>query len=592
MGGDRMFKLNIFRKIVLMLILILLPIVVLYAISTRISMNVVQKQIYESNLDQLTFLMNQLDTNIEQLSMFPVLLSYDPSIRDYIDRRSPKQIEALIAESRIREKLSLQSVANSWQNELTILFPEEFKLISSSPFRSAHDDEMNGPIYNQWTYIEEGLSQSRKTFFVLEIGEPAREVKKELAEAVFQVRFNSANIAQMLDTYKMSNSKNNDPFLYHPQEKVIFNSTSSVSKTQTLVQLLNEEKLASDSGQKLFKIDQEEYLVNYVKSKQLGWYLVDYTPYESIIEPIRENRNFMFAIVVLLLIMAVTASFMLYRNVQRPLEQLISKVQRIKNGDFSARINYQAKNEFDYLINDFNEMAKQIQILIEDVYTERIHSREAILKQLQSQINPHFLYNSLFFIINSAVLEDRKSVIKMAESLAQYCRYATRVENQSVTVYEEVELVRSYLTIITLRMNRLEYEIDLPEQMMELKVPRLILQPIVENAIVHGIENNPSGGFITITGKQDEYYNYIFVEDDGLGMTTGQLIELLAKLNKPMSSEVGCGTWNVNQRLLYQFGKGSGLIFEQLPSSGLRTTIKWARSVEITVQHEDTKGDK
>lgn len=553
-----------------MLILLLVPILILYSLSNRTSTEVVRQQIESSNLSQLTFLMDQMDTNIEQLSMFPVLLSYDPNIREFLDHRPPRLFDALNAEYRIIAKLGLQSVSNEWRNDLSLILPQERRSITSSAFLQDSDEDMLGPIYKRWTYVSEGEDR----YFVREIGEPLSADLKPEASAVFRVRFHTGNLTAMLDAYKKG--KNNDPFLYLRDEQPVWNSTSQTNKIRQLIgQLPIPEPDGADSGQRLIRLDGEQYLVSYVKSEQLGWYLVDYTPYQSVIAPITHQRNFFYAIIALLLLLAVGATFLLYRNVQRPLVQLISSVQRIKRGDYSARVNVQAKNEFDYLGFQFNEMAEQIQLLIEDVYAEKLRSREATLKQLQSQINPHFLYNSLFFIINAAMLNDRESVVKMSQSLAQFYRYSTRVENQAVTLREELDLVRNYLVIQNLRMNRVSFEIDVPENMLELIVPRLILQPIVENAIVHGIEPSPDGGMITITGKQDGLYNMIFVEDDGVGMTQEQLRKLNAQLEQPLTDEIGTGTWNVHRRLKYQYGGQSGLSFEQLPMGGLRTTIKW-----------------
>ncbi|WP_391573906.1 sensor histidine kinase [Cohnella sp.] len=572
-----MFKLTTFRKIVLLLFLLLLPILVLYSVSTNTSTEVVRKQIETTNLNQLTFLMNQLDTNIEQLSMFPVLLSYDPYIREFLDRRPPLEFDARNAEYRIIEKLSLQSVSNGWKNDLTVIIPREKRAISSNIFLLESDQDMTGPIYTRWTYSLEEAGGKTERYFVHEIGEPAKAECKEAAQAVFRVRFTTANMTAMLDAYK--NGKNNDPFLYVPGEQPVLNGTSSAEKAEQLIGLLEGElDKEPETGQRLVELGGEQHLVSYVKSRQLGWYLVDYTPYQSVITPITEQRNFFYVIIGLLLVLAVGASFLLYRNVQRPLGKLIGSVQRIKRGDYSARIDYLAKNEFDYLIFQFNEMSDQIQLLIEDVYAEKLRSREATLKQLQSQINPHFLYNSLFFIINSAEMNDRQAVVEMSQNLAEYYRYATRVENQSVALEDELELVRNYLMIQNLRMGRVQFEIDVPEKMLDLELPRLILQPIVENAIVHGVEKSPEGGMITITGKQDDRYNMIFVQDDGPGMEPQRLRDLQAELAQPMSEEVGCGTWNVHRRLQYRFGGQSGLVFEQLPMGGLCVTIKWTRS--------------
>lgn len=307
---------SIFRKTVLMIILLLLPIFVLYSISATTSTEVVRRQIESTNLSQLTFLMNQIDTNIEQLSMFPVLLSYDPDIRGFLNRRPANPFEALNAEYRIIAKLGLQSVSSGWRNDLSIILPQEKRSITSGIFTDVAD-EWQGPVYNRWEYITDGTGGIPVPYFIREIPEPLTERRREAAEAVFRVRFPASNITSLLDTYKLG--KHNDPFFYIPGERPIGNSSSSEERVMRLISRLElPEPNGQHAGQKLIQLDSELYLVSFTPSEQLGGYLIDYVPYQSIIAPITEQRNFFYGIISLLLLLAVGASFLLYRNVQRP----------------------------------------------------------------------------------------------------------------------------------------------------------------------------------------------------------------------------------------------------------------------------------
>jgi two-component system sensor histidine kinase YesM len=400
------YKLNIFSKIVVLLILLLIPIIILYSISNRISKNVVQQQMQSSNLNQLAFFMHQLDAAMDQLSLFPVILSFDPYIREFVDKRSSPRFDVLKEQSRITEKFSLQSVSSGWANDLTLLFPNDKSIISSSVFLNPDKAFAIGKIRSNWTYIENPRMGEIQSYFLREIAEPATAKTAEEAKAIFQVGFSGQNIVDLLDLYK--DDKHTDPFIFHDNDPAILNSTSAKGIVKQLLLNLRAEPL-TDAGQKVLDIDHRQFFVSYVKSTQLGWYLVDYVPLQNILAPITKSSQFFYVSVGLLLILSILASFLLYRNVQIPIRKLLGSVQRIKRGDFSARIEYHAKNEFDFLFLRFNEMAEQIQLLIENVYAEQIHSREATLKQLQSQINPHFLYNSLFFIINSAMLDDKES---------------------------------------------------------------------------------------------------------------------------------------------------------------------------------------
>lgn len=571
------YKLNIFSKILILLVLLLIPIVLLYSYTNRITNNVVQDQIQSSNLNQLSFFMHQLDADVERLAMSPVILGSDPYIREFIDRNESPDYDMLKEQSRIIQKLSLQSVSSGWVNELTIAIPHGKQVLSSSIFVNGTDTwPWDSPIKRTWTY-EERKGDNGVGSFIREISEPIRAQVASQSNVLYQVRFSAQNMIQLLDVYKQD--KRSDPFLVDGQNRAIYNSTSNPSITHTI-----NDKLAGQglplTGQVQFEIANQQYLISIVKSEQLGWYLVDYVPVQKILSPITMTRKLFYVSIGLLLVMSILASFLLYRNVQIPIGKMIQSVQQVKRGDLSARIAYRAKNEFDFLIQRFNEMAEQIQVLVEDVYAEKIRSREATLKQLQSQIHPHFLYNSLFFIINSAEMEDKESVVAMSQNLAEFYRYTTRVENQNVRLQEELDLVGHYLTIQNLRIHRLRYEINVPEEMLNERVPRLILQPLVENAIVHGIERSAEGDLITITGEQKDGWNRLIVEDNGVGLDEAGLDKLLKQLGAPMSDEIGCGTWNVHHRLYYQFGEGSGLTFEQVNNGGLRAVLTWKHNLQ------------
>ncbi|NOV02562.1 sensor histidine kinase [Paenibacillus planticolens] len=574
------YKLNIFSKILIMLVLLLIPIVLLYSYTNRITNNVVQDQIQSSNLNQLSFFMHQLDTDVERLAMSPVILGSDPYMREYINRSDSPNYDVLKEQSRIIQKLSLQSVSSGWVNELTVAIPKGKQVLSSSIFVNGTDVwPWHRAIQRTWTY-EEREGDKGVGSFIREISEPIRAQTVDQANVLYQVRFSVQNMVQLLDVYKQD--KRSDPFFMNGQQGLIVNSSSNSKFITTVRDQLIGQSLQG-SGQVQFKIDQQQYLISYVKSAQLGWYLVDYVPVEKILSPITMTRKLFYISIGLLLVMSVLASFLLYRNVQIPIGKMIQSVQKVKRGDLSARINYSAKNEFDFLIQRFNEMAEQIQVLVEDVYAEKIRSREATLKQLQSQIHPHFLYNSLFFIINSAEMEDKESVVAMAQNLAEFYRYTTRVEKQAVRLGDELDLVGHYLNIQHLRIHRLKYDISVPDEMLDEWVPRLILQPLVENAIIHGIERSAEGDRIAITGEQDEYWNRIIIEDNGAGLDEAGLIQLLQQLHSPMSDDIGCGTWNVHHRLYYQFGEGSGLTFYPGDQGGLKAVLTWKRGAQASL---------
>ncbi len=315
----------------------------------------------------------------------------------------------------------------------------------------------------------------------------------------------------MLNLLKQGDKR--EPFLYQSGMEPILNYTADRTLVGRVVEQLDRQEL-QHSGSITVSLNKQKYIVNYIRSESLGWYLVDIVPLESIFAPIITSRNLFYTSIGLLTAMSLLVTLLLYRNVQRPIQLLIRGVQRIKDGQYSARLKQQPNNEFDFLFISFNEMAEKIQELIEKVYKETLRSREATLKQLQSQINPHFLYNCLFYIKNMANLGDKEAVVAMSLNLGEYYRYTTRLESTMTKLKEEVKLIENYLMIQTLRLQRLHYEIDIPEEMQTLEIPRLLIQPLVENAVIHGVENSLQFGVIQVKGERVNGINKIIVDDN------------------------------------------------------------------------------
>lgn len=341
--------------------------------------------------------------------------------------------------------------------------------------------------------------------------------------------------------------------------------------------------LGSEGNHKL-EVGGKQYLVSYVLSKQLNGIYVNPVVLDDLLTPMDKSRNMFITSILLLLVLSIGAALLLYRKVQVPIQRLMRGLQQIRKGQLSTRIPVDhSRDEFAYLTQSFNHMAEQIQELIEKVYEERIRSREATLKHLQSQINPHFLYNCLFYIKNMTQLGNREAVIAMSLSLGDYYRYITRDENDMTTVEEEIRLLDNYLSIQQMRTNRLSYEIAVPQELMQQHIPRLLIQPIVENAVIHGIEPMEGSGHIVVTGMAAQeqmdgrqYTRYsLFVDNDGVTLTPEEIAGLEREINEPMGEEIGTGTWNVHQRLVTRYGHSSGLHFGAIPYGGLSVEIRW-----------------
>jgi len=253
-----------------------------------------------------------------------------------------------------------------------------------------------------------------------------------------------------------------------------------------------------------------------------------------------------------------------------------------------VRIGFVPTREFRLLTEGFNEMAKRVGDLIDKVLTEQLRAKEAEFKQLQSQINPHFLYNCLFFIKSKARIGDTESVEAMALSLGEYYRYMTRTEKDMVPLRSELDLIRNYVSILNLRKPRIDYVVDVSEELMDLPIPRLLLQPLVENAVMHGIEPKTGRGTLRITGRKLPDGFVLAVEDDGVGMTPEALHRLRGQLRGPKSEESGYGVWNVKQRFVQKFGPGAVLEVDSTAGEGTTVTLRCESGKQEESRHDDS----
>jgi len=564
-------KLTTFGKVTALILCLLIPIILLYGYSNQVSIHAVRDAIEEQSRSRLGFFVSQMDMMVDQLVKHSVTASRDYSIREYLEGRDKiDPIVQLQRQSRIVDMLNMQTTTSAWSNQIIFYLRDSKEVISTDYSAKYNDEAINLRKLGEWSH-ENALTFGIKENLFTRIQET------EHADLLVEVRFNDVNLKNMLVSLKQQEAR--EPFLYHPGKDPImgFNADYNIVK-QTAAEL--ERQALQNNGSFGANLNGKKHIVHYVRSDSLDWYLVDVVPLESYFSSINMSRNFFYTSIALLMALSVLAALLLYRNVQRPISLLLRGVRHLKDGEFSFRLTKRPGNEFDFLFGSFNEMAQQIQDLIDKVYKETLRSKEATLKQLQSQINPHFLYNCLFYIKNMANLGDKKAVVAMALNLGEYYRYTTRQESTMTTLREELKLIQNYLNIQSMRLQRFQFELEVPEAMLSLKIPRLLLQPLAENAVVHGVENSVRPGVILVKGVQDPGINRITVDDNGQGITDEKLAALQAKLTMPMDENTGTGLWNIHQRLIHMYGGKSGLVFAKSPLGGMRVELIWENEEE------------
>ena len=294
------------------------------------------------------------------------------------------------------------------------------------------------------------------------------------------------------------------------------------------------------------------------------------------------NRAMTGSIISLVILSLMVAMFSIYlpNSFAKPITDLIGVTDRVSKGDLDARSLNDSNDEVGVLAHSMNQMIEKINELLEQITVEQIRIREAELELLQLQINPHFLYNTLDTIIWLAEGGDEKRVVSMVKSLSAFFRTSLSRGRDIITLKEELVHAKSYLEIQQFRyQDILTYSIDVPDEFSECMIPKITIQPLVENALYHGIKNKRGGGKIVISAKSEGDDLMISVTDDGIGMSDERLAEVVAGLEGDRPSENAIyGLYNVNERIKLKFGSKYGITLHSVFNEGSTCDILLPRT--------------
>lgn len=288
--------------------------------------------------------------------------------------------------------------------------------------------------------------------------------------------------------------------------------------------------------------------------------------------------NFMLMEALVSLAVSIVILVMISSAITRPLNKLTSLMEQVQRGNFNVRFYSKYRDEVGKLGTSFNYMLTYTNTLIDNVYKLQIAEKEATIFALQSQINPHFLYNTLQMISDFAETGDAEEVSSVCSCLSSIFRYSIDGKNRYVRFSDEVAHVKNYVYIQSIRLNhRFEFSLQIPEECYNVRVPRLILQPLVENCITHGIYDKLEGGKIIISASLENGLLHLKIADNGVGIPEEKLAFLRETLNPEHHSEEfgpeSIGIGNVNRRLILSYGPEYRLTIESALGRGTVITI-------------------
>ncbi|MFD0673427.1 histidine kinase [Cohnella sp. GCM10027633] len=405
---------------------------------------------------------------------------------------------------------------------------------------------------------------------------PESIVPRREPEFVVAVEFNKDSLRKALKQFALY--PNSGALLYDPEQHMELENETDAAATPQLESFLDAEFAAGvQKGSRSLSINGARHIVAYEYAPSLGSYFVMYIPYREVFGTIESNRIYYWLLSAIAAIVIVGYSYWLYRLIHKPLLKLVQSFRRIENGQLETIVLPRSNDEFRYLYNQFNRMTDQLGVLIHQVYEHKLRAQSSELKQLQSQINPHFLYNTYFILHRLVDMDDRDNALLFSRYLGEYFQYITRNASTEVPFEQEYQQGTIYAAIQNIRFSdriRAEFA-PLPPECAKLEVPKLILQPVIENAYKYGLEHKARGGLLRVAAFHENDGLTITIEDNGDRLTDEKLAELKVNLIAVSPDMEYTGLLNVHRRLQIRYAN-SGVAVDRGEWGGMKVTLRIA----------------
>ncbi|MFD2332874.1 sensor histidine kinase [Cohnella sp. GCM10020058] len=551
-------RFTIYTKLVVTILIIILPIYVISLLMNKYAADIVRRELSNSMEQKAEYAMDSIETEIERIVGLQQTFINDPDLNDLSIRfGSLTYYEQTKAFNDLSYKVGVLAASSKYIQEVFVIMPNIQKRLSSRTgvetwnweeyegIRTARRSHVPSVYYNDRLLIPIGYPVSTRSQFIVAIELSVDTIGRDL-----NFLQSAKDTVVILEDYLFRKA------LYRKADTDA-PSTAGDGNTRAVLEHAR-----------------EKFLTTAKESQLLGWRLTVDMPENVALKPVYALKKFYYLISLFAVAVALLGSLIIYRLIHSPLKKLISAFRRVEQGTLDVQIDRRELDEFHYLYTQFNKSVKKIKQLIQEVYEKTIHSQQSELKQLQSQINPHFFYNSLYILYMMAQEENLAGVKDMSRHLGDYFKFITYTNSDLVSLESELNHARNYASIQQLRFsNRLECEFVLEGAIVDWRVPRLIIQPIIENAINHGISGLEEGGKVIVYLRCEPRVLTLKVKDNGAGMDE----RMLAALNKGLANGLEGsdihGIYNIHRRLKLQYGSASGVYLHSNEAGGLTVTI-------------------
>ncbi|MEK8127694.1 sensor histidine kinase [Paenibacillus filicis] len=571
---------------------IVLPMTIISIIFYIKSSEILTKKMELSIMKNLNSVESILVQKLDSINDFSMLVTLNPELQSIIS--SPSR--TLDMDQAVDEMLRLNKILDSYYLSdfsaltQTALYPKIY-MINRPLYRSisiadkvfdisvAESQPWYSKLTNQLNIVGvENITVAGRSIHTLKIAKKLVALRsEELAPytALLTTNIDTSYFIHLLKNYKITAGSSIS--IVDAAGQTLLASDEAVDQQQLLSAGFGKTNPKETFTIRSFEGKKTLVSTNYIEPLQ--WTIISLIPLDEVNIEQRRLNTYMYAGILICMLVAFFAASLFAGNISKPILALVKSMSFIDHGNFDIKLTYRKKDEFAILIEQYKKMMEKIKDLVERLYVSEVSKKEAELKAkdaelkaLQAQINPHFLYNALDSINLYAMKYNVPNISSMVNSLSNFFRYGLSKGKSVITLRDEKKHVESYLAIQKMRFgHKLDYSIEIPNDILSCLTVKLILQPLVENSIIHGIQEKAGDGLIRISACKREELIQITISDNGAGADVEELHDLLKTAE---ATSRAFGIRNVNERIQHLFGARYGLRFFLNELGGLTAVVE------------------
>lgn len=551
------------RKMIILMIFILLSVVILIEVVIyNVSIPLQMKSAMNENTQEVTYISDRLDMAISNTDWFLNALTMDAEIQQILKKPYGSSLEEHLLNFDLEQAMNSKSILESDKIENIFIYDTQKyrgSVLNSHEFNREYL-QLNKELYNSEGNIHWKVEDSK-----VYINRAIRDRKSLKLIGYLTVSLNLRYFQEMINTATKR-------YTYIVNENGQLMMGNEAASAVNFSQVMEKAKGLSQNKSEIIKIAPlGEAIIIANTSHYTLWSTISIVPLSQVATETRLMAKWIIGIGIVGVFIGTLITWISFQHLMHPLKELIRVMKRVDQDNFDLQVNIQQNDEFGHLGNSFNRMMNKINYLVSEVYIKELRRKEAEYKALKAQINPHFLYNTLETIRYLAEFDETDKIMRITIALGRLFKASIDNKNDYSCVRDELVYINAYLMIQNTRFqDKVNVYMNVDDVIMGYLIPRFILQPLVENAFVHGLENKIGKGNLMIKGWAGQETIHFQIQDDGIGMTPERLDELFDADRATPEEKKGTGTGflNVHNRIRMLYGDAFGLTVQSSPNVG------------------------